>query len=167
MAASDFRLALELLVCFRPSIGLHDLERIGRSHEDFGEQRVWIKRDGGDELVELLRRQKLLIRCRRGRRLGRGLRARGRAKHHDAENGNRRQSCCEFFHVFPLVADRSLAACKLQPDAPLPISRWGLKPGWPAGASASRTADRPQSRQVFQGLSGGRQEPQNADPLCL
>jgi hypothetical protein len=37
----------------QPTIRFDDLERIGRGHQDLCEQSVRIKRDRGEELVEL------------------------------------------------------------------------------------------------------------------
>ena len=47
------RVALEILVRFEPTLGLHDVERIGRRHQHLGEQRIGVERDRRDQLIEL------------------------------------------------------------------------------------------------------------------
>ena len=115
--ASDFTLGSHVCCCrasssalsLRPGLAFtqrsasHDLERIGRGHQDLREQRVGIQRDRRDELVELLLRERLGARglrracggrgCRgRGRRL-RGHRERQRSTEHEGDGG-----CCCVSH---------------------------------------------------------------------
>ena len=71
--------ALDLRMLLGPARGLHDLERIGRGHEDLRQQRVRIQRDGCDDLLQLFGlewRRLRLSRALRGSRLrlGRTLR---------------------------------------------------------------------------------------------
>src|SRR5262249_40427385 len=62
------RIAFEVLIGAGPAVGLDHFERIGRRHEDFGEQSVWIERNRCDDLIELVCAEQLL-----GRRWSRGL----------------------------------------------------------------------------------------------
>ena len=77
-------IAFEILVCFKPTLGLHDVERIGRRHQHLGEQRIRIKRDRRNQLIELGGFQQLGIRCGGWRR--RGLRHR---------TGRYQDDCCQ------------------------------------------------------------------------
>ena len=51
---------LEGFVPGRPSIRLHDLKRIGRCHQNLGEQRIRIERDRSHQRIELFGLQQLL-----------------------------------------------------------------------------------------------------------
>src|SRR4029077_615254 len=59
----------EILIFLDPAIGLHDLERIARRHENQGKQVVRIQCNGCDERIELLGLEQLIGRLRSGRRL--------------------------------------------------------------------------------------------------
>ena len=71
------RVALEGLVGGDPSLRLHHLKRVGRSHQHLREQIVGVERDRGHQSLELPLRQKLLggrgLRRGRLRRRGGGL----------------------------------------------------------------------------------------------
>jgi hypothetical protein len=65
-------ISLERLVLGRPAIGLHDLQRIGRCHQDLGKERIGIECNRSNQLIELFRLEQLLLRlgrCGRGSRL--------------------------------------------------------------------------------------------------
>src|SRR6185437_9463378 len=66
-------IALQILVVLDEAVGFHDLERIGRSRQHVGEQRVGIERNRRDQRFELFRFQQGLVRLgwrRRRRRRG-------------------------------------------------------------------------------------------------
>src|SRR5262249_24791871 len=58
------RLALQIRVGRRPPCRLHDLDRIGRSHEYLRKQGIGIKRNRGDQLLQLLATQALVAALR-------------------------------------------------------------------------------------------------------
>ena len=68
------RVSLEILVLIHPTLRLHDFERIGRGHQDVGEQRIRIERDRCHQPIKFRRLEQLL---RRGG--GGGVRGRLRA----------------------------------------------------------------------------------------
>ena len=49
---------LRIVGILNPARGQVDLERVGRGHQDLGEQRIGIERDRREKLVELLRRDR-------------------------------------------------------------------------------------------------------------
>ena len=61
-------LPAQLRTFLDPALGLHDLERVGRGHQDLHEQRIGIERDRGHQLVEPLGRGPLRCRSRPGGR---------------------------------------------------------------------------------------------------
>src|SRR5262249_40314625 len=59
------RLSLEVPIQLQPVIRIQNLLRVLRSGSDLGEERIWIKRDGSHQLIQLVpRRDKCLRRSR-------------------------------------------------------------------------------------------------------
>jgi hypothetical protein len=48
---------LQVLIRLQPSLEKHDFEWICGCRQDLGQQWIWVKRDGRDEGVQLLRRK--------------------------------------------------------------------------------------------------------------
>src|SRR5262249_8423700 len=56
-------IAVKVLVLTGPAFSLHHFERIGRSHQNLGQQGVWIERNRRDERIKLLGFERLLARA--------------------------------------------------------------------------------------------------------
>ena len=48
----------QVWICRQPIVNVEDLLRVGRSRHDLRQQRVWIKRDGRQQLIQLLWRKR-------------------------------------------------------------------------------------------------------------
>ena len=62
-------IAVNILALHDPAFSLNDLERIGRCHQNLGQQCVWVERNRRHQRIKLLGFQELLVRS-----LGRGIR---------------------------------------------------------------------------------------------